>query len=80
MTWHAVEMLVAATPWCQCQCQISTLAAYQSRTLFHACAMQIADNDKNLGMICLSEQGSMASAGDSESLLPFSQGGAGPSR
>lgn len=45
-----------------------------------ACAMQIADNDKNLGMICLSEQGSMARAGDNESLLPFSQGGAGPAR
>ena len=42
--------------------------------------MQIADNDKNLGMICLSEQGSMARAGDNESLLPFSQGGAGPAR
>eukprot|EP00891_Asterochloris_glomerata_P008499 jgi/Astpho2/8499/fgenesh1_pg.00125_%23_12_t len=39
---------------------------------------EIADNDKNLGMICLSEQGSMARAGDNESLLPFSQGGAGP--
>lgn len=41
---------------------------------------EIADNDKNLGMICLSEQGSMARAGDNESLLPFSQGGAGPAR
>ena len=80
MTRHAGELLVAATPLCQYQCPISTPVAYHSRTLSHACAMQIADNDKNLGMICLSEQGSMASAGDNESLLPFSQGGAGPSR
>ena len=73
---------MAATPQCQyqCQCLISTPAAYHSWTLSHACAMQIADNDKNLGMICLSEQGSMATAGDNESLLPFNQGGAGQSR